>query len=583
MPANPCISTKIQALEDRLNRVCERLPQGHDALTADRRTPKAFDDASPPARWPSAPDESRPLATDSTELARRLQQLAAESRGSHKDLHCFDQASAQQLQYDLDHFRQRLAYFPFLHLPDDITAQQLADTSPLLMGAIHHVTFEAPGSEKMKSSNAYMHLLSSLALSRKADALDLAQAYLVWLAWYHQNFHGIRILGVCISYCDGIVTGALLEDEQVIKYDRNSEHECMSRTSAIRRVFMGIAYMRACLQMFGNDRLNGSTDWDELEDMATSLVAGRETANDESLPHLVRLCRRVSELAVLGKRAGKRRQGSDADDASAIAAIAEKLYAHPISDDLAASYPLLPQLCDFLQISILSTTIRATPYSAQREATLVHPLIYRTCQQIDNALLHAFSRGSAGLQQLTVVTWAQMVGVVNLFDRLAWHTPDMPSSTEGYTVKQLLLARLDSLSSLCESARQHGPGIDPQDHNAINWLALVCHNLKARQEEDKQPDPSSDQTGLVAISAAAHYVPKKVPAHASQLAWQVSHPNNDPPGSLEHAAPPDLPSFSMSQPDDVSFLDGPDLFDWSNVFSLGTFNFPEFGDFSMQS
>lgn len=519
-----------------------------------------------------------------------MQQLAVETNEAHGDLQAFDHVSVQQLQYDLENFRLRMAYFPFLHLPEYVTAQQLSESSALLMASIYIVASEAPGSEKFKLSNAYMHFLSSLALTCKADSLDLTQAYLVWLAWYHQNFHGIHTFGLCVSYCDGILSGALMEDEQPIKRSQGSKHKSPSRTSAIHRAFIGIAYMRACLQMLGNDRLNANIDWDELEDIAALLAAQRETASDESLPHLIRLCRRVGDLAVLGKRASRRRQGAEPDDASAIAAIAEKLHAQTIPDRLAASCPLLQQLRDFLEISILSATIKATPCSAQREASLVHPLVYRTCQRIDNVLLHTFARGSLGLQQLTVVAWAQMVGVVNLFDRLAWHTPYMPSSSEGYNIKELLLARLDSLTGLCESARQQGPGIDPQDSTAINWLALICHNLKARQEDDKRPDTTSgEQTSLAAVQAAAEYVPEKKAAHASQRAWDAAHPEVDSGNTTNMAAnnavdntvsselPPSL-AFT-NQPDDMSFLVGPDLFDWSNIFSQGAFNFPSFPDF----
>ncbi|EPE04488.1 hypothetical protein F503_03550 [Ophiostoma piceae UAMH 11346] len=93
----------------------------------------------------------------------------------------------EEAEHSFQVFRSTmLPYFPFVHLPPDLTAQQLRATRPYFWLAIMSMTYQRlPGHVQQARSTHLRALFAQRIVLESEKSLDLLQSLLTFLAWIH--------------------------------------------------------------------------------------------------------------------------------------------------------------------------------------------------------------------------------------------------------------------------------------------------------------------------------------------------------------------------------------------------------------
>jgi hypothetical protein len=96
--------------------------------------------------------------------------------------------SSDQERTRLKFFRdQMLKFFPFMHLPNGLTAEQLREDKPFLLQAIMTVTSPST-QEKRARATQLKRKLAQEAVEYTETSLDLLLCILTYVAWGYDNF-----------------------------------------------------------------------------------------------------------------------------------------------------------------------------------------------------------------------------------------------------------------------------------------------------------------------------------------------------------------------------------------------------------
>ena len=95
--------------------------------------------------------------------------------------------SLEEAEHSFQVFRSTmLPYFPFVHLPADLTAQQLRETRPYFWLAIMSMTYQRlPGHVQQARSTHLRALFAQRIVLESEKSLDLLQSLLTFLTWIH--------------------------------------------------------------------------------------------------------------------------------------------------------------------------------------------------------------------------------------------------------------------------------------------------------------------------------------------------------------------------------------------------------------
>ncbi|EJT79951.1 hypothetical protein GGTG_05033 [Gaeumannomyces tritici R3-111a-1] len=161
------------------------LPQARPSCTARGRLPRFSDQIAP--NIPSPPSshdaEPRPLLSVQPDKATPSPQPTPTPSSTSPP----GSADLVEAERSLDAFRSRfIRFFPFMHIPVSMTAQNLSRKRPLTMLAIRCVTSRSY-EKQQKLSDELRELISDKAVVHYESSLDILLAILAFAGWAH--FH----------------------------------------------------------------------------------------------------------------------------------------------------------------------------------------------------------------------------------------------------------------------------------------------------------------------------------------------------------------------------------------------------------
>ncbi|OHE90960.1 hypothetical protein CORC01_13737 [Colletotrichum orchidophilum] len=200
-------------------------------------------------------------------------------------------------------YRTKLApCFPFVLVPDDVSATILGATRPFLMAAIRMVS----SYRSMKSMRGQMYrLLNHVAdhmLLRSERSFDLLLGLVVMLGWFHQHciahaqLNQLVSLATCLVGELGLKRSPCLPERTRLLVMR--PRELRERTNEERRLLLAVWYLSSCISMdihqIDSMRYSGY-----MQQCLRELEEDAEFESDIHLGYIVRiqrLCERISDL-----------------------------------------------------------------------------------------------------------------------------------------------------------------------------------------------------------------------------------------------------------------------------------------------
>ncbi|KAK1706651.1 hypothetical protein BDP67DRAFT_528716 [Colletotrichum lupini] len=200
-------------------------------------------------------------------------------------------------------YRTKLALcFPFVLVPDDVSATTLGATRPFLMAAIRMVS----SYRSMKSMRGQMYrLLNHVAdhmLLRSERSFDLLLGLVVMLGWFHQHciahaqLNQLVSLATCLVGELGLKRSPCLPERTRLLVMR--PWELRERTNEERRLLLAVWYLSSCISMdihqIDSMRYSGY-----MQQCLRELEDDVEYESDIHLGYIVRiqrLCERISDL-----------------------------------------------------------------------------------------------------------------------------------------------------------------------------------------------------------------------------------------------------------------------------------------------
>ncbi|CEL00477.1 hypothetical protein ASPCAL00077 [Aspergillus calidoustus] len=199
------------------------------------------------------------------------------------------------LPHLLDNFRRMSAYFPFVRLPEDLTAESMVNDRPFLLlaavtnGSSRYRHLQGALIEKFKEA-----LSQSLILAGEKD-LDLLQGLLLHLAWFHFHFNPwspqtYRYLQIAISMVVDLGLDKMVSDMM----DGSTEcGDAYSRDAS--RAYLGCYYISSVIST-SNGKPNNLSLSDKMLQATRILQQTREFETDNLIYPLIQLQHLVERI-----------------------------------------------------------------------------------------------------------------------------------------------------------------------------------------------------------------------------------------------------------------------------------------------
>ncbi|KXH32998.1 hypothetical protein CSAL01_05934 [Colletotrichum salicis] len=200
-------------------------------------------------------------------------------------------------------YRTKLApCFPFVLVPDDVSATTLGATRPFLMAAIRMVS----SYRSMRSMRGQMYrLLNHVAdhmLLRSERSFDLLLGLVVMLGWFHQHciahaqLNQLVSLAACLVGELGLKRSPCLPERTRLLVMR--PWELRERTNEERRLLLAVWYLSSCISM-DIHQIDPMRYSGYMQQCLRELEEDVEFESDIHLAYIVRiqrLCERISDL-----------------------------------------------------------------------------------------------------------------------------------------------------------------------------------------------------------------------------------------------------------------------------------------------
>ncbi|EXJ84297.1 hypothetical protein A1O3_04964 [Capronia epimyces CBS 606.96] len=159
----------------------------------------------------------------------------------------------------LNAFRSDMApFFPFVVIPDRVSARELQDRKPFLYMTIMMASLRQGAAQQLTLARRIGDSLSERVLLKGEQNLDLLQGLLVYLAWYHFNISTGAQFSTLLHMALAMVTDlglgkpaaikavkslGLMTDGKAKTYLKDRHWITTPHTLEERRAFLGCAYL----------------------------------------------------------------------------------------------------------------------------------------------------------------------------------------------------------------------------------------------------------------------------------------------------------------------------------------------------
>ncbi|RHZ50363.1 hypothetical protein CDV55_100915 [Aspergillus turcosus] len=193
----------------------------------------------------------------------------------------------------LTKYRAEMSYHcPFVAIPLEMTLPELLQKSPLLSSAILMVTCLDDANQKKRMTDQFLEHVSRSIVKKQQKSLDILQALLVCLSWYHFLFESEEQLSIILHLALAMLNSLGLHQRPNPtsgKPQQPCEHDNL-RTTDERRAYLGCFYTTCvaatCLKDMDPLRYTGYT-----EECCRVLEELHEHPTDMYLVRLARLNR----------------------------------------------------------------------------------------------------------------------------------------------------------------------------------------------------------------------------------------------------------------------------------------------------
>lgn len=179
-------SSRVAQLEEKLDDIVNLLKSSHDAEVQDQTEDETMDTS--PLRNPSTGTSTKtcsaPAAMNGNTVNRKRYTLPFRDDDESTSSQPTSKPTGQEDVY-LQVYRSHMSrYFPFVMIPDTISAEELAQSKPFLLEVIQvAASYKEQGRQALRGKEVLDYLIRRLLFASE-KSMDLLQGLLVYICWY---------------------------------------------------------------------------------------------------------------------------------------------------------------------------------------------------------------------------------------------------------------------------------------------------------------------------------------------------------------------------------------------------------------